>query len=125
MFPRRAADPARSGVDGPPSMQLAVRAGFALLLAGLTAGVAVIVRGEVLINTGHRGGAYDSAGFLKLFHAVTLHAVLVLPALAWWLGRTSWSEDRRTRLVSRAVLAYVAAAALTLVGSVVAVVIAI
>ena len=37
----------RGRVDGPPSMRLAVRAGFGLLLAGLAAGVAMIARGEV------------------------------------------------------------------------------
>ena len=111
----------RGRVDGPPSMVLAVQAGFGLLLAGLAAGVAMIVRGEVLINTGHRTAAYDTAGFLKDFHGVTLHAVLVLPALAWWLGRTSRTEERRTRIVCIAIAAYVAAALTVLVFSLLAV----
>lgn len=110
----------RGRVDGPPSMRLAVRAGFGLLLAGLGAGVAMIVRGEVLIGSGERTAAYDTAGFLKWFHAVTLHAVLVLPVLAWLLGRrTALSEAERTRVVQVAVLGYVAAAALALLTSVV------
>ena len=108
----------RGRVDGPPSMRLAVRAGFGLLLAGLAAGVAMIARGEVLIGAGDRAAAYDTAGFLKWFHAVTLHAVLLLPALAWVLGRTSRSEARRTRIVGLATVAYVAVAALVLVVSV-------
>jgi hypothetical protein len=37
---------------------------------------------EVLIHGGHRAQAYQETGFLEWFHAVTLHAVLVLPALA-------------------------------------------
>jgi hypothetical protein len=111
----------RGRVDGMPSMRLALRGGFGLLLAGLAAGVAMIVRGEVLINTGHRDAAYESAGFLKDFHGVTLHAVLVLPALAWWLARTSSTEERRTRIVALGIVAYVAAAAAVLLISVVAV----
>jgi hypothetical protein len=105
----------RGRVMGPPSVRLAVRAGFALLMAGLAAGVAMIVRGETLIKAGHRVEAYDTAGYLKWFHAVTLQAVLVLPLLAWWLERTDRSEARRTRIVAAAVAAYVVVAGLVLV----------
>jgi hypothetical protein len=106
--------------QGPAAMRLALRAGFALLLAGLAAGVAMIARGELLINTGHRQAAYDSAGFLKWFHAVTLHAVLVLPVLAWWLARAGRSEADSVRVVRLGVAGYVTAAALTLIVSLVA-----
>jgi hypothetical protein len=105
--------------DGPAAMRLALRAGFALLLAGLAAGVAMIARGEILINSGHRQAAYDTAGFLKWFHAVTLHAVLVLPLLAWWAARSGRSEADSVRVVRLAVLGYVAVAAVALVVSVV------
>jgi hypothetical protein len=80
------------------------------LLAGLGAGVAMIVRGETLIGAGLRAEAYDSAGFLKWFHAVTLHAVLVLPALAWLLGRTRFDERTRTKVVAAATVSYVVVA---------------
>jgi hypothetical protein len=105
--------------DGPAAMRLALRAGFALLLAGLAAGVAMIARGEILINSGHRQAAYDTAGFLKWFHAVTLHAVLVLPLLAWWATRTGRSEADSVRVVRLGVASYVAVATVTLVVSVV------
>jgi hypothetical protein len=105
--------------EGPPAMRLALRAGFALLLAGLAAGVAMIARGETLINSGHRQTAYDTAGFLKWFHAVTLHAVLVLPLLAWWAARTGRSEAASVRVVRLGVTSYVVVAAVTLVVSLV------
>ncbi len=108
----------RGRIEAAPSMRLAIRAGFALLLAGLAAGAAMIARGEVLIRTGHRAAAYDSAGFLKWFHAVTLHAVLVLPLLAWWLSTTQQSEARRTRTVAQAVLGYLVISGLTLIVSI-------
>jgi hypothetical protein len=107
----------RGDVDGPPSMQLAIRAGFALLLAALASGVAMIVRGEVLINAGQRSAAYDSAGFLKWFHAVTLHGVVVLPLLAWWLSRTDRSDDEALRIVRMASIGYVFAAVAALLVS--------
>jgi hypothetical protein len=105
----------RGRVDGDADMRLALRAGFALLLAGLAAGVAMIVRGEQLIRAGHRGLAYDTAGYLKWFHAITLHAVLVLPAIAWWLARTDRSVVQRHRIVAVSVGAYLLAAAIALV----------
>jgi hypothetical protein len=107
----------RGRTDAAPSMRLALRAGFALLFAGLAAGVAMIARGETLIRAGHRAQAYDTAGFLKGFHAATLHAVLVLPLLAWWLATTDRSEPRRTRIVAMSTAGYVVVAAATLVVS--------
>jgi hypothetical protein len=107
----------RGRIDAAPSMRLALRAGFGLLLAGLGSGVAMIVRGETLIKAGDRAAAYDTAGYLKWFHAVTLHAVLVLPALAWWLARTDRSEVARIRIVATAALGYLVAAVIALVVS--------
>jgi hypothetical protein len=109
----------RGAIDAVPSMRLALQAGFGLLLVGLAAGVAMIARGEVLMRTGDRQDAYDHAGFLKALHGITLHAVLVLPALAWLLGRTDWPEDRRVGAVRLAVGGYLGAAALALVISLV------
>jgi hypothetical protein len=40
---------------------------------------------------------------------VSLHAVLVLPALAWLLSRTGWSDEVRRRIVWGAVGLYTAA----------------
>jgi hypothetical protein len=101
----------RGRTDAAPSMRLALRAGFALLVAGLLAGAAMIAVGTVAMNTGRAAHAYEVTGFLKHFHGVTLHAVLVLPALAWLLARTSWDEPRRYRVVMAALVAYLAVAA--------------
>ena len=105
----------RGRVQGPPSTVLAVRAGFALLLAWLASGVAMIAVGTAAMRTGTPEHAYDVTGFLKAFHGVTLHGVLVLPALAWLLGRRTDDETRRYRIVLAAVVAYVAAALAVLV----------
>ena len=106
----------RNRIDGSPSMRLALRAGFALLLAGLAAGAAMIARGEILIKSGHVAAAYDTAGYLKWFHAVTLHAVLVLPALAWLAARTDRDEHQQLQIVVRATAAYVGVSGIVLVG---------
>lgn len=94
---------------GPTGMALAVRSGFAILLVALASGAAMIARGVVLTRTGHQEAAYHSTAPLKPLHGVSLHAVLVLPALAWLLSRTSWSETARRRIVTAAVGCYAVA----------------
>ncbi|MFI2205920.1 hypothetical protein ACH47Z_35135 [Streptomyces sp. NPDC020192] len=96
---------------GPAGMPLAVRSGFAVLLVGLASGAAMIARGVVLTRTGHQEAAYHSTAPLKPLHGVSLHAVLVLPLLAWLLSRSPWSERTRRRIVATAVGCYAAAVA--------------
>jgi hypothetical protein len=105
----------RGRIDAPPSMRLALQAGFALLLAGLAAGAAMIYRGERLIHAGHTGLAYDAAGFLKWFHAITLHAILVLPAVAWWQARTDRTETAQRDTVALATGGYLLVALVALI----------
>ncbi|WP_225830289.1 hypothetical protein [Streptomyces sp. NK08204] len=96
---------------GPAGMALAVRSGFAILLVALASGAAMIARGVVLTRTGHQEAAYHSTAPLKPLHGVSLHAVLVLPLLAWLLSRTTWSEGARQRIVAAAVGLYATAVA--------------
>jgi hypothetical protein len=88
------------------SMRLAVRSGFALLVVGLAVGAVMIGSGVTEARAGDPQLAYSAISTLKPVHAVALHAILVLPALAWALGRTSWSERRRVRAVATAAFAY-------------------
>ncbi|MEU6578731.1 hypothetical protein [Streptomyces sp. NPDC046805] len=96
---------------GPAGMAVAVRSGFAILLVALASGAAMIARGVVLTRTGHQEAAYHLTAPFKPLHGVSLHAVLVLPALAWLLSRTEWRERARRRTVAIAVGCYVAAVA--------------
>jgi hypothetical protein len=109
----------RGRVDASPSMVLAIRTGFVLLVAGLASGIAMIAYGTAVMRSGDTQRAYDVAGFLKAFHGVTLHGVLVLPALAWWLGGRVLDESRRTSVVGVAIGGYAVAAAAVLVWSLV------
>ena len=104
----------RGDPDQAPSMRLALRAGFVTLLIGLASGVVMIARGVTLVNTGHQQLAYQLGGFLKPVHAVSLHGVLVLPAVAWLLARTSWPEELRVRGVALAAAGYGMAIAVAL-----------
>ncbi|MFD9959846.1 hypothetical protein [Amycolatopsis sp. NPDC058986] len=88
-----------------PSMRLAVRFGLLVLLVALATGAVMIARGVVLARGGDPQLAYTTAGSLKPLHAVAMHAILVLPGLAWLLRFTRWDERRRLRIVWLAVAA--------------------
>ncbi|MEU6271901.1 hypothetical protein ABZ871_05660 [Streptomyces populi] len=103
----------RSRPAGPAGMPLAVRSGFAILLVALASGAVMIARGVILTRTGHQEAAYHSTAPLKPLHGVSLHAVLVLPALAWLLSRTDRSEPVRERIVRWAVGCYATAVVVT------------
>jgi hypothetical protein len=88
-----------------PSMALAVRTGLVVLLVAFATGAVMVARGVTESRSGAAQLAYDTAGSLKPLHAVAMHAVLVIPALAWLLAHTAWAEERRLRLVVVAVAA--------------------
>ncbi|MEV4171587.1 hypothetical protein [Nonomuraea sp. NPDC049709] len=98
------------GLGLAPSMRLAVRAGFATLIVAVTFGGIMIARGVVEVMTGHQRLAYTVAVALKPAHAVFMHGVLLLPALAWLLAHTSLSEPQRLRMVRLATWTYVTSA---------------
>ncbi|MBG6137313.1 hypothetical protein [Longispora fulva] len=91
------------------STRLAVRVGLVLLMAALGIGAAMIVRGVTAVYAGNPHLAYTTAGALKPAHAITLHAILVLPALVWLLSGTRWRESVRHRIVTVAATCYLVA----------------
>jgi len=106
----------RPAPERDPAMTLALRAGFVALMVALASGAAMIAKGMVLVKTGHQQAAYTAADALKPAHAVTMHAVLVLPALAWVLTYFPTTGAGRRRVVARVTWGYgVAAAAVILV----------
>ena len=101
----------------PASMQLAVRAGFVALWGAMAVGGVMIARGMTLVAEGAADTAYRTGGFLKPAHAVLMHGILVLPALAWLSVRGRWSERQSLRIVTAAVSGYALAAVLVTIGS--------
>jgi hypothetical protein len=88
-----------------PSMRLAVRAGLVALDVAVLVGAVMIATGISRALGGDQQAAY-AGGALKPAHAVTMHGVLLLPALAWLLGRAGWPEHRRVRVIWLAVAGY-------------------
>jgi hypothetical protein len=96
----------RANPQLPASLRSAVRIGFVALLGAAAAGALMIARGMGLVVSGDAQAAYATGGMLKPTHAVTMHAILVLPALAWLLSFAKWSEGRRLAVVRVASAGY-------------------
>jgi hypothetical protein len=88
------------------AMRLALRFGFVTLLVALAVGAAMIAAGSVAARGSDPSVAYETAGFLKPAHAVTMHAILVIPALAWLLKFTHWGDNRQLNVVRLGILGY-------------------
>jgi hypothetical protein len=101
-----------------PSLRLAIRIGFATLFTSLIVGAFMIAKGMVLVFSGHRQAAYATGGALKPTHAVTMHAILVLPLLAWLLTLTDWNERRQLRIVLLASVGYALVAGVVAIGNI-------
>lgn len=93
-------------MDAPPSLAWAIRLGLLLMLVSQAVGAQMIAEG---------GNTFGAAGALKVPHAVTLHAVQVLPALAILLLVSRSTERRRVRIVVLGAVGYAALIASTMV----------
>jgi hypothetical protein len=93
-----------------PSMALAIRAGLLTLLVAQVVGGWMIQHGLSLAEQGATDGltTFGAAGVMKVPHAVGIHGIQVLPALAWLLSFAALPEPRRVGLVRVAVVGYVA-----------------
>jgi hypothetical protein len=95
----------------PAPMALAIRAGLVALLAAQVTGMWMLLHGLALLDadadpTISSMSTYGAAGSMKFAHAVPMHAIQVLPALAWLLSFAAMSERRRLALVGAATLGY-------------------
>jgi hypothetical protein len=99
-----------------PSMAVAVRAGLLVLLVAQGVGGWMIGHGVGPAGDGVTQGltTFGAAGVMKVPHAVAMHAVQVLPGLAWLLGFAALPERRRLGLVWAATVGYGALVAVSL-----------
>jgi hypothetical protein len=90
-----------TAMQAPPSMALAIRAGLCILLVAQGVGGWMIQHGVGPASDGATTGltTFGPAGVMKVPHAVAIHAIQVLPALAWLLSFTRLPERRRLALV--------------------------
>jgi hypothetical protein len=99
-----------TAMQATPSMTLAIRAGLLILLVAQAVGGWMIQHGVGPASDGQSIGltTFGAAGVMKVPHAVAIHAIQVLPALAWLLSFATLSERRRIGVVGTATLGYVA-----------------
>ncbi len=88
-----------------PSMRLSIRYGLLVFLVALGDGAAMIADGVRTSRTDPEL-AYTTAGALKPIHAVAMHAILVVPGLAFLLRFARWPERRRLAVVGLGAVAY-------------------
>ena len=103
--------------DADPAMRIGVRVGLAVLIASQFLGGAIIANGEV-IDKGPLEtdlAIFGAAGLMKLPHAVTIHAIQVLPVLGLLLAATSLPARRRRNLMWVASAGYIGLILATLV----------
>lgn len=93
-------------IFAPASLAFAVRAGLVLVLVSQAVGVQMIIEG---------GNTFGAAGALKLPHAVTLHAMQVLPAVALLLLVSEATERHRVRVVGLGAVGYALMIAATII----------
>jgi hypothetical protein len=105
-----------TAMQAPPSMAVAIRAGLLILLVAQGVGGWMISHGVGPASDGVTQGltTFGAAGVMKVPHAVAMHAIQVLPALAWLLSFARLPERRRLALVQTATVGYVALVAVSL-----------
>lgn len=87
--------------DASPAMVAAVRVGLVVLIAAQALGGAIIANGFGIDRPPADTdlAIFGAAGVMKLPHAVTMHAIQVLPILALLLGGTALSARRQRNLI--------------------------
>jgi len=95
-------------LQAPPSIAAAIRAGLVILLVAQGVGGWMIGHGVGPASDGVTQGltTVGAAGVMKVPHAVAMHAIQVLPVLAWLLSFTALPERRRLGLVWAATAGY-------------------
>jgi hypothetical protein len=101
----------------PLSMRIAIQIGFVALVGAVVVGALMIAKGMMLVFAGNPQAAYATGGSLKPTHAVTMHAILLLPILAWLRSFVNWSERRRLRVVLVAAGGYIVLAGVVALGN--------
>jgi hypothetical protein len=107
---------AMTRVEAPSSFRWAMKAGLVLVVTGLGMGGLMIAEGLSQEELGPVDSpvTFGEAGLVIFPHLLSLHGVLVLAVLAWFLSFTPWPERRRTRVVQVGLAAYVVLIAVSL-----------
>lgn len=88
-------------------MRLAIRSGMALLLFACLLGFALVAHGNRQTAEGLAPGIYGDRGVTKFPHGVPIHAIQLLPFVAWFWRIRGVIETQRFRCVAWTTLSIV------------------
>ncbi len=91
-----------------PEMKLAIRAGLLFLNLTNVLGVILIAYGNYImrVSPGHAPNIFGQAGMMKVPHGLAVHAIQVLPILAWLLNFSQREIEFKLRTMKTAVAGY-------------------
>lgn len=91
-------------LDAPSSLKWTIRIGMLFL-------VVAQLFGNLIVSNG--SNMFGEAGMLKIPHALALHALQILPLMAWLLLFTHCSPSRRTWAITLGTLGYIGVVAVS------------
>jgi hypothetical protein len=91
-----------------PEMKLAIRAGLLFLNLTNVLGIILVAYGNYImrVSPGHAPNIFGQAGMMKVPHGLAIHAVQVLPILAWLLNFSQREIEFKLRTMKTAIAGY-------------------
>ena len=89
-------------------MQLAIRGGMGLLVFACLFGFVMVGYGNVRVAAEQPPGIYGERGVMKFPHGMPIHAIQLLPLLAWAAARLGVNERLRYQIVGFALTSIIA-----------------
>ena len=91
-------------IRAPRDMRLAIRSGLILLLVACLFGFFMVDYGNSELAAGRSPETYGQRGVMKFPHGVPIHAIQILPLVAWSLQTIGIRESVRTQIVGLTLL---------------------
>lgn len=86
-------------IQAKQEMQLAIRAGMALLSISCGIGFCILFYGEHLVSLNEAPEKFGKAGVMKFPHGVVIHAIQLFPVLVWAMRKLNIRSEKRLELL--------------------------
>jgi hypothetical protein len=95
-------------LNATPEMKLAIQAGLLFLNLTNVLGIILIAYGNYImrVSPGHAPNIFGQAGMMKVPHGLAIHAIQVLPILAWLLNFSQREIEFKLRTMKTAIAGY-------------------
>jgi len=104
-------------LNAAPEMKLAIRSGLLFLNLANVLGIILVAYGNYIMQVapGHAPNIYGHAGMMKIPHGLAIHAIQVLPILAWLLNFSQRKIDFKLKTMKTAIAGYAGLQLFTLI----------